>query len=240
MKFRKLKANEIELRVGTCTSKGFSLLLYKTARTDSNILDETVGPMNWQSDYKTIKDNLYCGIGIFDDTKREYVWKWDCGSESYNEKEKGEASDAFKRAGFKWGIGRELYTSPFIWHLGDVEETEKSKYIPKINIQEIEVAEIEYAEDRIVKLVLKRKGREFWSFDKKKTEENNNVPKTKEELKIQKTQIEIISKYYKGENLEKLLKNNNLKKLEDMSLVKASEICKELNKKLEEKENGNS
>ena len=78
------------------------------------------------------------------------------------------------------------------------------------------------------------------SMDNSELEDNKKVVKTKEELKIQKSQIEIISRFYKEENLEKLLKNNNLKKLEDMSLVKASEICKELNKKLEEKENGNS
>lgn len=78
------------------------------------------------------------------------------------------------------------------------------------------------------------------SMDNSELEDNKIVVKTKEELKIQKSQIEIISRFYKDENLEKLLKNNNLKKLEDMSLVKASEICKELNKKLEEKENGNS
>lgn len=78
------------------------------------------------------------------------------------------------------------------------------------------------------------------SMDNSELEDNKKVVKTKEELKIQKSQIEIISRFYKEENLEKLLKNNNLKKLEDMSLVKASEICRELNKKLEEKENGNS
>ena len=78
------------------------------------------------------------------------------------------------------------------------------------------------------------------SMDNSELEDNKKVVKTKEELKIQKSQIEIISRFYKEENLEKLLKNNNLKKLEDMSLVKAIEICKELNKKLEEKENGNS
>lgn len=78
------------------------------------------------------------------------------------------------------------------------------------------------------------------SMDNLELEDNKKVVKTKEELKIQKSQIEIISRFYKEENLEKLLKNNNLKKLEDMSLVKASEICRELNKKMEEKENGNS
>lgn len=73
------------------------------------------------------------------------------------------------------------------------------------------------------------------SMDNSELEDNKKVVKTKEELKIQKSQIEIISRFYKEENLEKLLKNNNLKKLEDMSLVKASKICRELNKKLEEK-----
>lgn len=175
MEFRKLKPSEIELRVGTCTSKGFSLLLFKTARTDSNILDETVGAMNWQSDYKTIKDNLYCGIGIYDKEKDDYVWKWDCGVESYTEKEKGEASDAFKRAGFKWGIGRELYNSPFIWCVGNVVENEKGKYVPKIKIQEIKVSNIEYEEDRITKLILKRKGQEFYSYSEEKDVEDNLI-----------------------------------------------------------------
>lgn len=78
------------------------------------------------------------------------------------------------------------------------------------------------------------------SMDNSELGDSKKIVKTKEELKIQKSQVEIISKYYKDENLKKLLKNNNLKKLEDMSLIKASEICKELNKKLEEKENGNS
>ena len=110
--FRLLKADEIETRVNQISQKGLSLLLYKTARTDANLLDETVGPMNWQNDFKLIDGILFGGIGI--KTDNEYVWKWDCGVESYTEKEKGRASDAFKRAGFKCGIGRELYTAPFI------------------------------------------------------------------------------------------------------------------------------
>lgn len=114
---RKLTSNEIDVKVKQITAKGAVLLLYKTARVDMDILDEEFGPMNWQSDYKVVKDNLYCGIAVRDKETKEWVWKWDCGIESRadgdgNEK-KGEASDAFKRAGFKWGIGRELYTSPF-------------------------------------------------------------------------------------------------------------------------------
>lgn len=115
LEFRQLKANEIECRIAKASRKGISLLLYKNARCDMNILDETVGSMNWQRDHKEIKDNMYAGIGIYDGDCNQWVWKWDCGKESYTEKEKGEASDSFKRAGFNWGIGRELYTAPFIW-----------------------------------------------------------------------------------------------------------------------------
>lgn len=86
---------------------------YVDARDVMNLLDEGVGPENWQSDYKEIKGNLYAGIGIrFNNDSMEWVWKWDCGTESNTEKEKGEASDAFKRASVKWGIGRFLYDLP--------------------------------------------------------------------------------------------------------------------------------
>ena len=115
MEFRTLRADEIDCRVNTINEKGLTLLLYKDARVDMNILDETVGSENWQRDHKELKGNIYCGISIWSEDKQQWVTKWDCGSESYTEKEKGEASDSFKRAGFNIGIGRELYTSPFIW-----------------------------------------------------------------------------------------------------------------------------
>jgi hypothetical protein len=99
------------------------MVSYIDARDAQDLLDEVVGPDNWQSDYKVINENLYAGIGIrmirTDDTKSnnnvithertEWVWKWDCGVESNQEAEKGEASDAFKRAAVQWGIGRFLY-----------------------------------------------------------------------------------------------------------------------------------
>lgn len=118
MKFRRLKASEIDARVSTISEKGCSLLLYKDARVDQNILDETVGPENWQRSHEVINGNLFCNVGIKvarTDGVGEWVWKQDVGTESYTEKEKGQASDAFKRACFNWGIGRELYTAPFIW-----------------------------------------------------------------------------------------------------------------------------
>ncbi len=116
--FRKLKADEIECRVGSVSKdgKGFSLLLYKDARVDMKILDETVGPLNWQKEYS--RDNANCTVGIWDEDKKQWIRKEDTGTESNTEAEKGLASDSFKRACFAWGIGRELYTAPFIWITG--------------------------------------------------------------------------------------------------------------------------
>ena len=111
--FRDLKANEIDCRISQINEKGLSLLLYKDARVDMDILDETVGAKNWQR--KHTRDNANCIIEIWDEAKKEWISKEDTGTESFTEKEKGLASDSFKRAGFNWGIGRELYTAPFIY-----------------------------------------------------------------------------------------------------------------------------
>ena len=118
-KFRQLNESEIEVKVKQVKENGAVLLLYKTARVDMDMLDEAVGAENWENDYREIKGNLYCGIGIREGEGKPTVWKWDCGTESREDGEgnekKGEASDSFKRAGFRWGIGRELYSAPFIW-----------------------------------------------------------------------------------------------------------------------------
>ena len=114
-KIRALKADEIECRVSRVTEKGCQLLLYKDARCDKRILDETFGVFGWQDKYEEIKGNMYCSVGVYNSVTGEWIWKQDCGTESFSEKEKGEASDAFKRACFNWGIGRELYTKIFIW-----------------------------------------------------------------------------------------------------------------------------
>lgn len=113
--FRDLKEDEIDCRVSQINEKGLSLLLYKDARVDQIVLDETFGAFKWQRDHKELKGNIYCGISIYDEGSKQWITKWDCGKESFTEAEKGEASDSFKRAGFNWGIGRELYTSPFIY-----------------------------------------------------------------------------------------------------------------------------
>ncbi len=111
-KFRTLKADEIDCRVSQIASNWCTLLLYKDARCDMNILDEAVGPMNWERSHS--RDNANCTVSIYDESKKEWVSKEDTGTESFTEKEKGLASDSFKRACFNWGIGRELYTAPSI------------------------------------------------------------------------------------------------------------------------------
>ena len=113
MKFRELRADEVEVRVATCNDRGVSLLLYKDSRVDQRILDETAGAENWQKKFYECKGTLFCSVGINCDGV--WVWKDDAGEPSNMSAQKGEASDAFKRACFNWGIGRELYTSPFIW-----------------------------------------------------------------------------------------------------------------------------
>ena len=114
-RIRLLKADEIECRIATINEKGLSLLLYKDARVDQRILDETFGIFGWKRSHQCIDGNLYCTVEIFDKDSGEWVSKQDVGTMSYSEKEKGQASDSFKRACFNWGIGRELYTAPFIW-----------------------------------------------------------------------------------------------------------------------------
>lgn len=118
LQFPLLEAKDIDVRIATFKDTGAQLLLYKDARCDMDILDATVGAENWQRKHYECKGNLFCSVGILW-KHDEWIWKDDCGSESNVEKEKGESSDSFKRACFNWGIGRELYTSPFIWVAAD-------------------------------------------------------------------------------------------------------------------------
>lgn len=119
VKIRPLRAEEIDCRVATISAKGLALLLYKDARVDQSILDETFGVYGWQRSHQWMGERLYCTVSVRDPETGEWISKQDVGTESYTEKEKGQASDAFKRACFNLGIGRELYTAPFIWILAE-------------------------------------------------------------------------------------------------------------------------
>ena len=172
---RPLTKDEVEVKAKTCTEKGAMFLIYKTARTDMAVLDEVFGPMNWRNRYETIKDHLYCTIEVYDEKTNQWVGKCDCGTESDTEAEKGEASDAFKRAGFRWGIGRELYTAPFIW-IPDCTEPRGNKYVTKREYNDLEVTGFEVADGRITLLEISLKGKAVYSYKERKTA----APKTRE------------------------------------------------------------
>ena len=144
--FRLLRADEIEVRISQIAESGVMLLLYKDARCDQSILDETVGPMNWQRHHN--RENKNCIVSIYDEKKKYWVEKEDTGTESNTEAEKGLASDSFKRACFNWGIGRELYSAPTMWFPKDQCNIRKRKRTDGKDIETcydtLKVSEIEY------------------------------------------------------------------------------------------------
>ena len=154
MKFRELEANEIEVRVARITDKGLQLLLYKDARCDMNILDETVGPENWQRQHT--RDNSNCIVSIWDDVKKQWISKEDTGTESFTEKEKGQASDSFKRACVNWGIGRELYTAPFIWVSANKANINNKKCSDKFVVEKIQYTDKGVIEGLAIKNITKK------------------------------------------------------------------------------------
>lgn len=139
-----LSAGQIEFKISQVTQSRdavwANILAYKDARADMTMLDEVVGKNNWQVKYeRDSKGVLQCAIGIWDETKGiagDWIWKASNGTPSDYESEKGEYSDAFKRAGFMWGIGRQLYDFPAIWiqlSEGDYYEKDgKVKASPKL------------------------------------------------------------------------------------------------------------
>ena len=244
MIFRKLTANDVEARVQSCDENGFVLLLYKNARCDMNILDETVGPENWQREHYECKGNLFCRVGVR--YKDEWIWKADCGTESNTEKEKGESSDSFKRSCFCHGIGRELYTSPktkIKGHTNKVNRNGKDVWVPEYYA--FDVVRMEVTDEmprRITALTIIGKSMQggyhedviFDWTDKSKPAK----AEPKAEPKATPTQIQVLKKAYTGPNLTKLLEANNITAIEEMPMAKASAIIGKLNKKAEEKANG--
>lgn len=139
MKFRTLRADEIECRIGMVgrDGKGLSLLLYKDARCDMDLLDETVGTNNWQRKHEVINGMLCCTVSIWDSEKEQWISKQDVGTESNTEAVKGMFSDSFKRAAVNLGLGRELYTAPFIWINKDKCRINNGKCRDHFSVKEI-------------------------------------------------------------------------------------------------------
>lgn len=194
MKFRALKASEIDCRIQSIGQNktgavGTTILLYKDARVDMNILDETVGAMNWQREHSVVNGNLYCTISIWDEVKEQWISKSDVGTESNTEKEKGQASDSFKRAGFNWGIGRELYSAPFVYI-----QLDKSEYIERngklTSNAKFKVKDIDYDESRnIVRLVVvDSKGKVRYTFGENTQQQTQETVYNWQTLKARATQ----------------------------------------------------
>lgn len=173
MEIRALKASEIDVRVQSFyeDKMGAVVLLYKDARVDMRILDETFGMFGWQRRHDVVNGNLFCTLSIWDETKQQWVDKQDVGVESNTEKEKGEASDSFKRAGVNVGIGRELYTSPFIWvNINEEEIIRAQGKTPKISPKlKFRVSAIGYNDAREINrlVIVDNNGKERYVMGKK-------------------------------------------------------------------------
>ena len=188
---RLLRADEIDVRVLSISEKGFSVLLYKDARVDMAMLDEVYGVGNWQRHHEVVNGNLFCNVGVRferDNSFGEWVWKQDVGVESFTEKQKGEASDSFKRACFNWGIGRELYTAPsFMWinPMDDVLKNDKGKYY---TYTKLKVSEIGYNDLREINqlVIVDDKNRERYSMGVKSNSTPTEKPAPKQNEKDNK------------------------------------------------------
>ena len=216
--FRPLKADEIDVRISQIDKNWCTLLLYKDARVDQNILDESVGQMNWQKHYS--RENANCIVSIWDDEKKQWIEKEDNGTESFSEAEKGLASDSFKRACFNWGIGRELYTAPsiFIFPRQDIKyknkgkevdeffEHKEGKYTTKTRFY---VDYIDYDEQRKIKDLVIRDQKNNIRFEElsQETEKERNKKIMKFKKLIEKNEDndnkfdrEEVYKYFKAES----------------------------------------
>ena len=236
---RKLKADEIECRIAQVSSKGCSLLLYKTARVDRAILDETFGN-HWQNDFKVIDGKMYGGIGIYDKELSQWLWRWDCGTESNQDAEKGQASDAFKRAGFKWGIGVELYTAPFIWYNCSTHQNSKGKYELDDKYIKFTVKEINYAENGDINklVIIDDKNNLVYSFGSKEKPKHNGATQEDYQVYINLTKIndiDAVKSYYEA-NKYNVVDRKGFYNVVCSRVEKLKEIAEEFDKAIDDKE----
>lgn len=182
---RTLRADEIEVKVKQLKGASLMLLLYKTARTDMDILDETFGPKNWMRTHELRGNSLYCAISIWDEDKKSWVVKEDVGSESDTEAEKGQASDSFKRAGTNWGIGRELYTSPPIWVKANLCNIKTNRQGEAACYDDFEVTKIEYNDGSICALEIYNKSTDKIVYTYNKTTSTKRISHEQQPIQTQ-------------------------------------------------------
>ena len=221
---RLLRADEIECRVSVINERGLSLLLFKDARVDQKILDETFTPFGWRRTHQSIDGNLYCTVEIWDKEKQQWIAKQDVGTVSYSEKEKGQASDSFKRACFNWGIGRELYTAPFIW-ISAENVSIKPKGDRYTTSEHFLVRAIDYNEEREISylMIVNGKGKKVFEMGKpRKADGKKPVPASNVDTgagAITEIQRAALEKELKrtGVLMEAVLGRYNIQSLEEMT-----------------------
>ena len=216
---RLLRADEIECRVGMISEKGLSLLLYKDARVDMKILDEVYGPLNWQRKHEMIGGNLYCTVSIWDKEKQQWISKMDVGTKSNTEQEKGEASDSFKRACFSHGIGRELYTAPFIW-IGAEKVSIKRKNDRYTTYDKFKISSISYNENREITgiSIINQDGRVVYSLIDRSLGQQGLPELQKEHMHPTDEHAEAINKELErtGVALDTVLQRYGVKSVQEM------------------------
>ena len=192
------------------------MLLYKDARVDQKILDEAFGMYGWERTHQSIEGNLYCTVRIWDSEKSQWIEKQDVGTTSYTEKEKGQASDAFKRACVNVGIGRELYTAPFIWIPSSKANIQKrdNRYTTSERFQVREISYNEMREIAAITIVNDRGVVVYEYQEKKNSSKNQNT--TNRITELQKKELENELKRT-GVDIEKVLRRYELKKLDEMT-----------------------
>jgi len=205
---RLLNSDEIECRIATINAKGLSLLLYKDARVDQKILDESVGPFGWKRSHQCIDGNLYCTVEVLNKQTNEWISKQDVGTTGFAEKEKSQASDSFKRACFNWGIGRELYTAPFIWISADKVEI-KQKDGKYVCYEHFKVTEIQYNDAREITAltISNEKGNVLYQFKKSQkdaTLSNDQIENLQSELKRTGITMDAVKTRYQVKEPEKM------------------------------------
>lgn len=223
IKIRLLKAEEIECRIGTINEKGLSLLLYKDARVDQRILDETFGLFGWQRKHSVLDGNLYCTVSLWDEEKKQWIEKQDVGTASNMEQTKGEASDSFKRACFSVGIGRELYSAPFIWIPSTKCKIQK-KGEKFYCTERFRVGTISYGENREIQslVIINSENRIIYTFIAETSK--NTLPNSKQEKKGTENSLSPKQEWEfqqelkrTGVRLEQVLERYQVSSLEEMS-----------------------
>ena len=219
-KFRTLNPDEVELRVAQAGKSKDRVwaqyLIYKDARVDQKLLDEVVGPMRWKKDYVMLDNKLYCSVSIYDEALGEWISKQDVGTESNTEKEKGQASDAFKRACFCWGLGRELYSAPDIFiDLLPGDYTEKDgKIYPKGNLFTVKEMNVDQETRKITSLVIVDKNLQVrFSYPSGVKVKREPALKTTNVERVAPTESQLLSmakRIASGENLTAKIQNNFL------------------------------